>query len=160
MKEFSVSNFPLGNISLEEAFHKVFSPDSLRRIHGTDMMITDWNHKLERSFQFFVDLPQIPNEIKRFFCGSRLKITTKQQMTKTENNIQVKNKIKLHVLGAEFVSVRPTFYLHHENKRSFLSINIEHRARFPPPLNKIIEGFMTHTSERAFETFTRLVLQV
>jgi len=158
MKEYNIS-LPLGHISIPDAFYKVFSPDTLRKIHGEDMTITDWNEKRERTFRFYVETPGIPNEVKQFFCGSRLKITTKQSYTHQPTRVVVKNKVKLHVLGAELVSVRPTFTLDHfpEEKTTTLSVRIEHRARFPPPLNGIIENFMTETSKRAFQTFVNVV---
>lgn len=157
MKEFVIPNLYLGNISLEEAFHKVFGPDTMRKIHGEEMTLTPWNHKHERTFKFYVDIPQVPKEIKSLFCGNRLQITTKQQRIDMSDCIQIKNKVKLHVLGAELVSIKPSFNLYHILNQTYLSVNIEHRARFPPPINSILEGFMVETSKKAFQTFVHVI---
>lgn len=158
MKEFTIPKIYLGNISLEDAFNKVFNPDTMKKIHGENMTITNWNNKNERTFKFNIDIPYVPKEIKMFFCGNNIKITTKQYRINNDNNIQVKNKTKLHILGAELVSVKPLFTIFNDNNNhACLSVNIEHHARFPPPLNSIIEGFMAETSKKSFKKFVDVI---
>lgn len=100
----------------------------------------------------------VPSEIKRFICGDTLKITNKQsRQYEGDTHIHVNNKLKMHFVGAEMFSVRPSFSLEHEGGQTYIRGKIEHRARLPIPLNNICEQFMSMRSQHEIDYFATVL---
>ncbi len=159
MKELAVPRVQLGHVPLEHAFKRVFGRDTLQRVHGPSLRMTDWDRAAgTRKIQFAVEMGRIPKEVARFFCGERLRVTTNQTCTRPDaNTIVVSNRMRLHFLGAEMFSVRPTFRLSRDDAGTFLTGIIEHHARLPPPLNSVVESFMVRSSRRELEKFAEVL---
>lgn len=135
-----------GCTDLSGALHAVFGPHMLRKVHGPATKVGMFDERGRRTFKFRVKVEGVPPPIRRFFCGSELKITTRQQLdTADDNKWTVTNRMKLHFLGAEFFKLRPTFWLERDPAEPgavFLGGTVRHDAVLPPPLNGIAENFM------------------
>lgn len=160
MKEIQIPLTPLGKISLNNAFDLVFGKPTLERVHGPSLSLTEWIDD-KRIVKFTINVDNIPKEVRRFFCGSTLRVTSRQtRMSPHSNVIRVDNRIKMHFLGAEFVSLKPVFTLTHDETCGFTSISgsVKHVARFPPPINAIVEGFMALNSQKELDHFQNVLV--
>lgn len=151
--------------SLDSAFDAVFGVGMLRRMHGADTQVGPFA-KNQRRFSFKVAVPEVPAPIRRFFCGTDLKVTTRQHLGISHTRWQVTNKIKLHFVGSEFFKLRPVFWLEHrpagedgEPEGVFLGGSVRHDAVLPPPLNGIAEAFMMAGSEQELRRFGRCLAE-
>lgn len=150
----------LGSISLDEGFERMFSSETLKKIHGADVKYSEWNNEGKRKVQFSIAVDNIPMEIRRFFCGKTLRITNNQIKEKpADNHYVVKNKMRMHFLGAEMFKIKPTFAVMKDESGTHALAHIEHHAILPPPLNMIAEHFMAAQTQREMEYY-RSVLGV
>lgn len=145
-----------GQRDLPSALHAVFGPDMLRRVHGAGTKVGEFVGG-KRAFKFTVAVDNVPAPIRRFFCGSSLRVTTRQKLDQSEaTRWTVTNHMKLHFVGAEFFKLRPTFWLERDEDGGVsLGGTVRHDAILPPPLNGIAEGFMmlhSHKELRHFAT--------
>lgn len=149
MKVLDVPRVSLGKVGLEAALASVFGPDMLRRMHGPSLRgAGPFDAKGKRAFKFSIGVQTVPAPIRRFFCGSRLRITTRQTLDKEPGEWTITNKLKLHFLGAEFFKIRPVFWLREAGDGEVtLGGRVRHDAMLPPPLCHIAEGFMALNSE-------------
>lgn len=142
--------------SLPSAFDAVFGPAMLRRVHGPDTQVGLFD-KNQRRFSFRVAVPEVPPQIRRFFCGTDLKVTTRQHLGISSTKWQVTNKMKLHFVGSEFFKLRPVFWLEEraagDGVEVYLGGSVRHDAVLPPPLNGIAEAFMMASSEKELRHF-------
>ena len=88
-------------------------------------------------------------------------MTTKQHIKHADaKRVHVENKVKPHVLGAEFVKIRPTFTLtQKEDKTTQFDITCKLCAIMPPPFNSIMEGFMLVASKANYAWFREALTQ-
>lgn len=143
-----------GQRDLQSALHAVFGPDMLRRVHGSGTRVGEFEGG-KRAFKFVVAVDNVPAPIRRFFCGSSLRITTKQTLDQSDPaKWVVTNRLKLHFVGAEFFKLRPTFWLEQDEDGGVsLGGTVRHDAVLPPPLNGIAEGFMMLNSQKELQHF-------
>lgn len=133
---------------IEAAFKRVFGPDMLRKVHGPDTAVGDFD-KGKRTFRFTVKVDQVPPAIRQFFCGSEMGITTRQTLDATKTRWTITNRLKLHFVGAELFKLRPQFWLESAADGSVsLGGRVRHDAVLPPPLDGIAEGFMMINSQK------------
>ena len=150
--------------SLDSAFDAVFGAAMLRRMHGADTQVGPFD-KNQRRFSFRVAVPEIPPQIRRFFCGKDLKVTTRQHLSITSTKWEVTNRLKLHFVGSEFFKLRPVFWLEHrpagedQEDGVYLGGSVRHDAVLPPPLNGIAEAFMMASSEEELRRFGRCLAE-
>lgn len=158
MKCIDVGPFRVKNLSLHQAFDLMFGEDTLRKVHGNTLSVTKWNGD-QRRLSFQIDVDQVPREIRTVFCGNTLKITTKQRKFEEPSKIMVKNKIKMHFLGAEIFHVKPLFSLQRDEESDTVCITgcVEHHSILPPPLNGIAETFMVQNSRRELDRYASIV---
>jgi hypothetical protein len=156
MKTVSLGPESLGNINMEDAFNLMFNKETLLMLHGSSLQTTEWHNK-KRVLKFNLNVDNIPKELRHIFCGSQLKLTTKQEMFEKPNEINIVNKVRLHFLGAEFLKIKPIFTLNEINGEIFFSGNIEHHAIFPPPLNKIAENLMSLHTKRELDHYRDII---
>lgn len=158
MKLLTLPPVRINRDSLGEAFESVFGPSMLRRVHGPDTRVGNFEDN-KRRFSFKVHVGEIPPLIRRFFCGRELKVTTQQRLSTEPTKWEVTNRMKLHFVGAEFVGIKPVFWLEAcdgtEGREAgiYLGGTVRHDARFPPPLNGIAESFMIANSEKELRHF-------
>ena len=157
MKTVEIPKTSLGAMSLEDAFAMVFGNATLKQVHGPSLRVTDWNQN-KRKIQFSIAVSNIPREIRRFFCGESLRITTRQERKVTPAVIEVQNKMRMHFLGAELFRVKPFFYLEHDGKAAYIRGKVEHAALLPPPINVVAELFMAAHSKKEMESFANVLL--
>jgi len=158
MKELDIEPICIGKFPLPVVFERVFSNDMLTLMHGDSVKITSWENN-KRIVRFSVNLENVPMEIKRFFCGSKLRVTSRQILHIEPNLYSVKNKIKMHFLFSEFFHVKPEFYLEKKSDGGvYFSGKISHSAVLPPPLNSITETFMKASSEREITKYKENIL--
>jgi len=160
MKLLELNPLDLGNISHETAYEHIFGEEMLRKFHGDEFKLKRINNT-NRIIKFQVYLDNIPMELKRFFCGKNLRITTKQNISHNcqdkPNTWTVTSKVRMHFLGAEFFKVKPVFLLEKkENAHIYFSARVEHHAILPPPLNMIAEHFMHQQTEKEMNQFIEL----
>ena len=158
MKEVLLPKTCLGRIHLHDAFEFVFGEQTLKIIHGDTWRVNPWKDNNTRTLQFRIQMNNVPSEIKRFICGDTLKITNKQsRQYEGDTHIHVNNKLRMHFVGAEMFSVRPSFSLEHEGGQTYIRGKIEHRARLPIPLNNICEQFMSMRSQHEIDYFATVL---
>lgn len=159
MKEVTIPPQTLGEISIETAFDALFSREFLKKIHGDSLRVSGWNEDDERTIQFSVNIDKVPIELRRIFCGNKLRITTHQTVRKEPGQWTVTNKLKMHCLGAEFVRVRPVFVLgtDADSHTTHISVRVEHDAFMPPPINRVVETFMASQTRRELESYEAIV---
>lgn len=160
MKNVVLPTVPLrGHTNMEGAMRAVFGPAVLRKVHGPSLRgaYESFDANGKRRFQFRVAVDQVPPPIRRFFCGSNLRITTQQTLDKEPAKWTVSNKMKLHFVGAEFFKLRPVFWLEQDQDTGVVSLggNVRHDAVLPPPLNSIAEGFMALNTRRELIRFAQ-----
>ena len=158
MKLLTIPPPRLKHANMEGAFDAVFGPDMVRRVHGSSTRVGSF-HNGKRAFSFKVDVSNIPPPIRRFFCGKELAITTRQTLEKEAQVWNVKNKLKLHFVGAELFKLKPEFWLSNTSDGIFLGGTVQHNAMLPPPLNGIAESFMMLNSERELVHFANCLQQ-
>jgi hypothetical protein len=148
----------MGSLSLKDAISVVFDNDTLRRVHGEDMQITEWKEGRRRLHMAF-DTSGIPEQVRRAFCGGpRTRVTVKQVIERsTEEEHRVRNKVRMHVLGQELIKVRPLFVLTKKDSKIELAASVQVHAILPPPLNHIAEAFMIEQSERDVRAYLEVI---
>lgn len=148
-----------GARDLEHALRVVFGPATLRRVHGPDVVVGDFAGN-RRAFDFFVDVGAVPAAIRRFFCGTRMRVTTRQTLCKKAPAAwTVVNKLKMHFVGAELFGIRPRFVLARDPSDGAVRLGgrVEHYALLPPPLNGIAEAFMAATTREQLDAYADAV---
>ena len=165
MKLVEIQPTRVGN-SFDAAFGLIWSDKTLRKFHGPSLSTTPWREEKARDgscvqstrkLRFVVDVVDVPAEVRAFFRGDKMRISTKQQLVKQEERWSVTNHIRMHFLGAEFIKMKPTFYLEKIADDIYFGGRIEHHAILPPPLNGIVEGFMQRQTEKEIESFSGLI---
>ena len=157
MKEVSFGPDPLGKIPIEKAFDTMFGYDTLRRVHGPSVKVSEWVDGW-RKVEFGVNVDHVPKEVRRFFCGDCLRVTAKQKHTYTENKVTIENKIKMHFLGAELFRLNPVFCIDvGKDGMCYASGRVQHCAMVPPPFNTISEHFMAKHTERELQHYRDVV---
>lgn len=138
----------------EQAFEAVFGPETLHVVHGPSVRVSPWDDAGRRTVRFGIDVHAVPAEIRRFFCGNHLRVTTRQQLRKAPDQWTVKNSMKMHFLGAELFKVSPQFVLAIGSDGAVrFTGTVKHRALLPPPLKGLAEGVMAEHSRRELERY-------
>lgn len=156
MKLIQFGPVSLGKMSMQNGFEKMFGPETLFKVHGNDAKATPWNDN-KRIVKFHVKMDDVPKELKRVMVRSRFQVTSKQEMETHETEINVRNSLKLHFIGAELFKIKPSFYLVEKEGHLFAGGNVEHHAILPPPLNKIAEAFMCRHSQKELELYESII---
>lgn len=120
-----------GAATLADAFDRAFGEDALRRAHGDSLQVSSWS-ACERVYGFEIDVHAVPAEVRRVFCGDRL---------------------RMHFVGRELFVVRPRFSLACAPDGVLLTAEVEQHALLPPPLCNIVEAFMDASSRSQLERF-------
>lgn len=159
MKEVHIEPKILGNFSLSQAFDLLFSIEMLKNIHGNSVKVSEWKND-ERIIKFSINIDTIPYEVRVFFCGDQLRITTRQRRYKeTEKRWIIENKMRMHFMFAELFQVHPTFILETIDGITYLQVRVEHHAILPTPLNHVVETFMASQTERELNEYKDVVEQ-
>lgn len=160
MRTVHIDPTPIGQMPLQDAFDLFFCRSTLEKVHGPSLRLGDWKEDCTRTIKFDMDIKGIPKEVARIFCGDKVRFSIRQSRKDALNQIEIFNKLKPHFLGAEFISIRPSFKLTHseEDGTTYISGKVDNVARFPPPLNGIVEGFMAEQSVRELTKFRDLVI--
>lgn len=148
MKQLVVPQVKLAVPDLEAALQAVFGPPMLRTVHGPATTAGPFDDKGKRAFKFWINVDRVPLPIRRFFCGTQLAVTTRQSLHRTPAKYTVTNRMKLHFVGAELFTLKPTFWLQQAEDGVSLGGCVRHSAILPPPLNGIAEDFMMLNSRR------------
>lgn len=149
----------LGNISLNDAFDLVFGSETFNRVYpGEETQVAEWNND-ERDSKFTIDLGRIPLEIRMFACERHMRVNCHQRRERKTDSIKVHTRFKMHFVGSELFSVRPTFTLSRDldDGTINLGVRVEHRARLPIPFNEIVEVFMRSCSRTELERNWRII---
>lgn len=141
-----------GAATLADAFDRAFGEDALRRAHGDSLQVSSWS-ACERVYGFEIDVHAVPAEVRRVFCGDRLRITCRQRVNATPERITVRDRLRMHFVGRELFVVRPRFSLACAPDGVLLTAEVEQHALLPPPLCNIVEAFMDASSRSQLERF-------
>lgn len=176
-----------GALDLGAAFELVFGERTLRQVHGASLRLHEWKRDesaearhgsgaaiQHRRLAFRIDVPSVPAPVRRFFCGSSLRISVKQVATFScraadwdhsgveappPDQVEVRNRTRMHFLGAEMVRVKPSFRIFRDpdasEPRYMMEGRVEHHALLPPPLNGIVEMFMAEQSAAKLTLYAR-----
>lgn len=151
---------------LEQGWRAVWGEATLRRVHGEVRFEEAGGHDAPcdtRTYTFSVDVSAVPWVLRCFFCGPRLRVTTRQTLERRPGAWLVRNDLKMHFMGSELFRVEPTFLLTHDTGEPHglngltLRGAVAHHARLPPPLAGIAERFMERHSERELRRFQAAV---
>lgn len=160
MKLLTIHNVPVPGSNVSESLQAIYNESVLKNVHGDDYIATPW-HKDKRKLQYSIIVDgAVPPEISRLVCGGdKMRVTTIQSKCISGDSLELKNRVRLHCLGAELVKIKPTFRLFKKPNEQgvFFSARIEHHAIFPAPLNHIIERFMCAQSEKHMNHYLGLV---
>lgn len=158
MKWVDVPDVNLGTRDMEAALHRVFGLETLRKVHGPDLKAGEFDAKGRRSFEFTIDVSDIPPPVRAFFCKPKLLIRTRQQLSKpSPTRWEVSNKLKMHFVGAELFKIRPSFWLSARDDGVYLGGRVRHDAVLPPPLNGICERFMALQTWLQLDAFAKVL---
>ena len=149
----------IGDVSLETAFGIVFGEETFKRVYpGEESEQSGWSND-ERTSRFTIDLGRIPVELRMFACDRHMRVDCKQHRDRHSDVICVHTRFKMHFVGSELFSIRPTFTLIRDTTESntFLKVRVEHRARLPLPFNEIVEAFMRGCSRKELERNWRII---
>jgi hypothetical protein len=158
MKEVIVPPLRLGTDDMWQGFERVFGSETLERMHGSSVRTSKWRDD-KRKVRFTISVDHVPKEVRMFFCGNKLRITTEQhrQVNEAERRIVVTNRMRMHFLGAELFSVKPMFMLHCQGGDTYVSGSVRHHAVLPPPLDMVVESFMAQHSKKQLEHFASVL---
>lgn len=145
----------LGVMPLEHAFNIAFSEATLRAVHGASLRLSEWKDDT-RTAKFNVAMTNVPNEVKRMICGDSLRVTVRQSRSARDESIEVRNKVKLHFIGAELVSVRPVFEVT-RNSDGVVHLNgwVDNVARLPLRLTASLRRSWQKTRNESSRLFDR-----
>lgn len=163
MKEVAVPEIWLGTGDMAAAFDTVFGVPALRRMHGPSLTgAGPFDASGRRSFAFEIDVSDTPAPIRAFFKESKLKVTTDQKFAAVSGTRwEIRNRLKMHFVGSELFSIRPTFWLLKGlDGKVRLGGVVRHRARIPPPLNAIAETFMAANTTAQLVKFSESLAPV
>jgi hypothetical protein len=157
MKVVAVPERPLGRVPLDSALRSVFGEAVLRRVHGPSLRFQPspaFDADGQRAFEFSVPVDRVPAAMRAFFCGDRLRVSTRQTLTAAPGRLHVTNALRLHFVGSELFRIRPEFWLRTDASGSVaLGGEVRHDALLPPPLKGLAEGFMCRHTRRELERF-------
>jgi hypothetical protein len=150
-------------VDLQDASRICLAPDTLKSVHGGEMSISDWNDKGRRTLKFFVDRPQeIPALLKAFIPRESIGMLVVQEKRsdETTGSLELKNKIRLDMLGQEIVKIRPKFRFHANGPKSTLfTAEVRLDVVLPPPLNVLGEQFVAGWAARDLDLYTGEILR-
>ena len=170
MKVLDVSEIVLpGKTTLQSAFDFVFSETSLKKLHGPTTKVSPWSSRSDkekevqnRTIKFEIRVDNVPADVRRFFCGKSMRLTTKQRVDRQDPKTwTIENRVRMHFMGAEFFRVKPTFVIVRSDDGVVrIGGRIEHHAMLPPPLNVVAENFMKAHSAREIDGFVAAVTEM
>jgi hypothetical protein len=143
------------HLPLLEAFHVLFDDDKVMQFmyDKNKFHASHWD-KDRRTVHFEIPHDNMPSALVKFVGGGKIRATTQQHRKISPNKIEIKNKIRPHVLGAEFIKISPTFHLTRiDNNTTQFDIYCKLYALLIPPLDKMMEGFMLSSSKKNFSWF-------
>lgn len=152
-----------GDVS--SAIRRALGDAVLRCVHGPNMTVTPWSpagsRAARRTVSFSMAVEKVPRPVRRFFCGDRMRVTSRQHLTRSPGVATVRHELELHFVGARFFRVQPVFTLRKVgDDATTLEARVQNHARFPPPLNGIAERFMAANSQRELDALRDCVLRV
>ena len=154
--------------TLPAAFERAFGQSTLRRLHGESFNATPWaNNRRAVSFELSVD--NVPGEVRRFFCGNRLRVNTREVAAVTPESITLRVKMRMHFVGSELFIVRPRYRLErvrgptsstdssgpNDSDHVLLHAEVESHALLPPPLCNVVEAFMDASARAQLQRFAQ-----
>ena len=142
-------------VDMETANAVVFGEQVLRRVHGDGLRIEPWNEAGVRTLKICVERPEItpdagaagPSGLAGLMgnaCAKTVKTTVTQQIHRDTDATQVSSKVRLKMLGAEFIKIRPLFEIYRDATEDgmMFKATVELQAVIPPPMCHLVEGFM------------------
>jgi hypothetical protein len=154
--------------SFSEAFHVAFSKKTLEEAHGGPVEMTEWKAptkkgttRLERILNITSPLPSgFPDALRSFVGNSNtFRMTVKQIADVQGSRARVQNKTRLHVLGAEFIRMKPMFDLSRDETTGcvFVNANVRVVAWMPPPIKGMVETLLVATSKINLDAYMRAI---
>ncbi len=156
MRSLDVPPLRLCADTVQGALDAVFSQRVLRRVHGPDLVAPPFVDD-GRTFTFGVDLRAVPRPLRCFFRGSRVQVTTRQEVRRDRRRATVTNHIKMHFVGSELFRVQPAFELCQADGGVTLGGCVRHTALLPWPIKGVAERFMCAHSERELRRYAEVL---
>lgn len=162
MRQLDVPETPLKVPDMPAALQAVFGKDTLRQVHGDDVVVTDFVPGTAglpvRTVEFKVACGRVPAPIRRFVCGDRIPVTARQTLLQpSAEEWIVTNHIQVHCPGSGLFRMTPEFRLTKTRKGIVLSGRVRHDASLPPPLSWVAERFMCRHSTHHLRHFANVL---
>lgn len=152
----------LGVSDLSTAFDRVFKVDTLRAVHGSDLVkVTPWVNREskvgeKRKIVLHHPLRFVPEEVRCFVNNifgketSSVKMTSKQTVNRSNLNAsswQINTDVSISSIGSNMLLISPTLYLERRDGQIYLSGRVEHSAFLPSPWKKMVEDAMARETQ-------------
>lgn len=161
MREFKTNL--LIPLPIDHAFELVFNSTQVSQImkEKNEHECGPWE-KNKRKIHFEMQNENIPGPLLQILGGGKIRVTATQikKEERDKGKIVVVNKIRPHLLGAEFIKIRPTMTLTETTGGTLFDIRCEMHAVFPPPLNSMLEEFMLMAIKFNYEWFIQSLGQL
>lgn len=161
MKSCEIDDYLIGDVLLEDLI--MFDKEILKDVYGDDIIIHFWNKKgkNERKIELTMDLQELSPELRNIFCGDKLRVVTYQRIIEHSDYVyEVHHRVKLKILGAEFIKVRPHFILKRNDGKTTFSAKVEVHAIFPHPLNTIIEKYIIDSAREELKRYVHAIKKI
>lgn len=148
----------MGHVHINDVVGMIYCKDFMRKIHGKDLVISDWNDG-HRLLQYYIPIdPNIPGPVKRFVTGDKIKVNTAQHLVvHNEKKHQIDSKVHFHMFGARLLNISSTFTTVQENQddETVLDINVRVGVKAPPIVKGTIEKYMVTEASKDIMKFAR-----
>ena len=158
----------LAGASVEAAIRAVYGDDTVRRVYGAETGIGPWSSRGQprRRLQLRLDKPA-GIEIAIRSDGPTVGATLTQRVVRDQplSLHEVRSSIRLNVLGAELIKIRPRTVLRlspdpadPEGPGVEVHMTVEMHAVLPPPLNRVVEEVMARQAQVELDRYADAVL--
>lgn len=162
MRLVEIPPIPLGVKDLDSAFELVFKEETLRGVHGEDLVsVSPWVPRISggEKRRIVVHVPlsaRIPAEVHGIvqkLTGKNskwIKMTTKQTVNrgnKLASSWEIHNRVTLASIASDLVHITPVFYLECRQDQVYLTGRVEAKTFIPPPFKRIVEETIVNETQ-------------
>ena len=172
MQIIEIPPIPLGVKDLESAFDKVFREETMRGVHGDDIIsVSEWVPRISRGEKrrIVVHVPlrkNIPEEVHGFLhnlMGRKakwIKMTTKQTVDRSNQDASswiIHNHVTMSSIGSKFIDIVPTLHLERREDQVYLTGSIENNVCLPPQMKRLAEDLLAEEARLHLEKYIAIL---
>ena len=144
--------------SVQDVVTIALSDKTVHDVYGVTARIDPWKKcGMRRRIHLSISRP---DGIEAFLkdAGRTVCATLTQRIIKLPESTEVRGSVRLHILGAEFIKIRPkTTVESTEGGGALLRTTVEMHAVFPPPFARIVEDIMANKASEELQRFVQSV---